>query len=156
MVNGNLERTDSKGGLLGWRIDSRSKSNVQMLDENGNHFVRISNDNAGNTLYLEQKVPVDPSWKQVTVTCRMRSKDYKPGTGSAQDARVLLSFRDSQGEHLNSTPAEPKLPGDSPAWIERNVTLDVPVKSTVLHVQLYMKNTTGVVDFDDIRVAPVK
>jgi hypothetical protein len=153
--NGSLEDVDDKGALAGWFIADRFKDSVQLLDEGGNHFLRLKNDDPAKTVFVDQKISIEKGWKALTISARMRATDFKAGKAAPQDARVAFAFRDDKGNRVGSWPAVPEVKADSP-WVDRTVTVDVPEGAKVLYMQLAMFYCTGAVDFDDIRVVPQK
>ena len=55
-----------------------------MIVENGNRFLRLTNDDASRTVFADQTIKVDPSWKAVTVSARMRATNFKLGKIASQ------------------------------------------------------------------------
>src|SRR5262249_32292020 len=41
IANGNMEGVDAQGTLAGWTVNDRYKAQLQVIDEQGNHFVRL-------------------------------------------------------------------------------------------------------------------
>jgi hypothetical protein len=150
-----MEDLDGKGGVRGWKIQERYKSQVVLTEEAGNHFLRVTNPDAAKIVFFERKIPLDPSWVAVTVSARMRAIDFKSGSGSMQDGRVNLIFKDEQGVRIGKYPSVPNVRSDVP-WTTRSATADVPPGAKSLHLQVGIFNATGTVDFDDITVAPQK
>jgi len=153
VLNGSLEKQDANGNILGWFVHDRFKPFVEIKSEGGNHYLRLTNKDVAKTVFVDQKMNVDPHWKTVTVYVRMRAIDFKAGKKPAEDGRVAFSFKDSSGSRVGSWPPVPTVKSDSP-WTERVVTADVPEGATSLYIQLAIFNATGTVDFDDIKVIP--
>src|SRR5207247_2706269 len=85
--NGSFEKLDSLGRPAGWLWSSDSK--IKLAEEEGNHFVRLTNNEPGSSTQLPAKeFRLDPSWKQIKLSARMRAKDFKVGTDTWHDARV--------------------------------------------------------------------
>ena len=152
-LNGSLERLDANGNVLGWFVHDRFKTHVKLITEDGNQFFRLHNDDPAKTVFVDQKINVDPSWKAITVSVRMRATNFKAGKNSAHDARVALAFRDAKDARVGQWPPVPNVKSDSP-WTERVITADVPPGATSLYIQLAIFNATGTADFDDIKVVP--
>lgn len=153
LPNATMEAADTDDGLANWFIHPRFKSQVQILSENGNRFVRLTNDDPEKTVFVDQKIPVDPAWKAVTVTARMRAINFHAGKLASQDGRVAFAFRDAADKRVGSWPPVPTVRADSP-WVERVVTVDVPAGAKTLYLQMAIFNATGTVDFDDVKVIP--
>jgi eukaryotic-like serine/threonine-protein kinase len=153
MVNSSMEDADTDDGVTGWFIHPRFKPQVQIVRESGSRFIRLTNEDAAKTVFVDQKITVDPTWKAITVSARMRATNLKPGKSPSQDARVAFAFRDDADKRVGSWPPVPSVRADSP-WVERVVTADVPAGAKTLYVQLAIFNATGTVDFDDVTVTP--
>jgi len=98
IANGSLEELDPKGNLVGWYIAERCKPNVQIMKEDGGQFLRLTNDDKGTTVHADQKFDVDPSWKQVVVSARVRtSAEFKPGKSSSG---VVFWFQDDDEKQV--------------------------------------------------------
>jgi serine/threonine protein kinase len=153
LVNGSMEADDGIDGLDGWFIHDRFKPQAQILSENGNRFLRLSNSDPAKTVFADQKIKVDPSWKAINVSARMRATSFKAGRTASQDARVAFAFRDDKDVRIGNWPPVPLVRTDSP-WVERTVTVDVPEGAKSMYIQLAIFNATGQVDFDDVKVVP--
>lgn len=153
VANGAIEPAADGTGVSGWFLHDRFKQQVQFLTEDGNRFVRLTNDDPAKTVFLDQRIPVDPNWKTVTVSARMRASNFKSGANSAQDGRVAFAFRDASDKRVGKWPPVPCVKADS-GWTERVVTADVPEGANSIYIQLAIFNAVGSVDFDDIKVIP--
>jgi serine/threonine protein kinase len=152
--NGSMEQGDSAGGVSGWFIHERFKDVITVEHEAGNQFIRIKGDPT-KTIFADQQIPVDPNWKVINVSARMRAADFKSGKQPFQDARLAFAFKDEKGNRVGNWPPVPALK-DSTPWTERVVTVDVPANAKTLYLQLAIFNAAGTVDFDDIKVIPQK
>ena len=152
-LNGSLEKQDPNGNVIGWFVHDRFKPFVQIVNEDGNHFMRLTNGDPAKTVFVDHKINIDPTWKAVTVSARMRAINFKPGKLPSHDARVAFAFRDDQDKRVGSWPPVPSVRSDSP-WTERVVTADVPPGASSMYIQLAIFNATGTADFDDIHIIP--
>jgi hypothetical protein len=151
-----MEQVDAKAGMpRGWNVQARYRPQVALLDEGGNHFLRLTNPDAGKIVYVDRKIKLEPSWVAVTVSARMRSSGFNAGSGSMQDGRVAVLFKDESNQRIGGYPTVPSVRGDS-TWTVRTATADVPTGAKSLQLQAGIFNATGTVDFDDIIVTPQK
>src|SRR6185437_35779 len=104
LTNGTLEEVSPDGALAGWSIHERFKDHAQVLRENGNRFLRLHNDDSSQTVFVDQKIAIDPTWKAITVSARMRAIGFKPGNLPGQDARVRFVFRDQADQRIDVSP----------------------------------------------------
>jgi serine/threonine protein kinase len=153
VLNGSMDATNIHGGVAGWFIHERFGDAAQVVEEDGNRFLRLTNDDPAKTVFADQRIEVDPSWRAVLVSARMRASDFTPGEAAAHDARVAFAFRDAEDNRVGNWPPVPSLRQNS-SWVERVVTVDVPPGATSIYIQLAMLYATGTVDFDDIRIIP--
>jgi hypothetical protein len=153
VVNGTIEPGPAGDGVAGWYVPDKHKAAVQFLTEDGNRFIRLTNDDPAKTVLVDQKIDVDPSWKAVTVSVRMRATNLKPGAKPAQDARLAFAFKDASDKRVGNWPPVPYITGDSD-WTERTVTAEVPPGAHHMVLQMAIFYATGAVDFDDIKVTP--
>src|SRR5262249_44520599 len=135
LVNGNMEAFGADDGLAGWAVPDRCKPQVQAIIENGNRFLRVTNDDTAHSVFADQTVKVDPSWKAVTVSARMRATNLKTGKTAAQDARVAYIFKDASGQRIGNWPQVPRVRSDT-GWVLRTSTADVPAGAKSLYIQL--------------------
>src|SRR5439155_2676592 len=153
VINGSMQGSDDDDGLAGWFIHERFKPQAQVIVENGNRFLRLTNDDASRTVFADQTIKVDPSWKAVTVSARMRASNFQLGKVASQDGREAFAFHDAGGTRVGNWPPVPRVQKDTP-WITRSVTVDVPSGAKTIYMQLAIFNATGTVDFDDVSVVP--
>jgi hypothetical protein len=155
LINGSIEENDVDDGLAGWFIHDRFKPHAQLLTESGNRFLRLTNNDPAKTVFADQRIVIDPTWKALNVSARMRAVKFKAGKTASQDARVAFAFRDEKDVRIGNWPPVPSVKTDSP-WVERTVTVDVPPGAKTMYIQLAIFNATGTVDFDDVKVVPQK
>src|SRR5207302_7976791 len=152
VANGDLETVDGKGHLTGWSVSERNAASVHLLDEDGTRFLRLNNDDPSRSVVADQKLELDPSWKSVKISARLRAKNLKPGAASYQDARVAAAFQNAQETRISNWLAGPSLRTDSATWVQRNVTLDIPSGAKVLYLQLALLSATKQADFNNVTI----
>jgi hypothetical protein len=150
LPNGSFEHVS--GDLPdGWTTGQPER--VKVIEENGNHFVRVTIDKPKQTAILSRALAVDPAWKRLTIRARLRAKDLKLGEEGWHEPRVALFFANADGEHVGKWPDVPRLRENTAGWIDREVTVDVPDGAAKLDVQCAVFSAQGVVDFDDVTVS---
>ena len=153
LTNGSMEASGADGGLTAWSFPERYKPQVKIVSEDGNRFLRLTNDEISHTVFVGQTIAVEPGWKAVTISARVRASNFALGKTVANDARVAFNFRDENGEHIGKWPTVPRVQQDTP-WVTRTATADVPAGAKSLYVQCTIFYATGTVDFDDVSVVP--
>jgi hypothetical protein len=152
VANGALDLGD-EASAPGWFVPPAYKHAISFVSEDGNRFLRIKNEDTKATVFIDQKIKVEPTWTAVTVSARIRATNFKSGSGAAHDARVAMKFIDDNDQRVGNWPPVPTVKGDSP-WVERTITADVPPGAKHLYLQLAVFYATGTVDFDDVKVIP--
>jgi hypothetical protein len=147
--NGDFEQLTTDGKLASWQLPA----NAQVIAENGNHFVRVSQPNAGNA-WLTLKVPLKPEWKQLTVSGRLRLSGLKKGDAEYKTARLQFNFENAKGERIGDWPAMPTLTEDT-GWKEVSETVVIPEGAKVLALWPGFMEAAGTLDIDDVQVTPV-
>lgn len=79
---GGFEKLDAAKQPVGWDVPPASRR-VMLLEEAGNHYLRVVNDK--QTAKSEHSViyRLDPRWTQLTITARLRSPGSSPGSSPA-------------------------------------------------------------------------
>ncbi len=136
----------------GW---ARPKSGGSWLEEAGNHFARMEAGQPGEFLLLHQLVKVPADAKALELSCRMRATGLKRGKQSWFDARIMMDFKDADGNKLGGAPAL-NLGKDSDGWISKSVQFLVPEGArTIDFMPALFQVEHGTFDLDDIVLRPV-
>ena len=123
----------------------------QVISENGKHWLRIENRDAGRQLdYVHAYVKVTPQIASLTVSVRMRATNLRMGKEGWHTARVAMSF---EGGSFGYPAEVPELRTDSD-WVTKSVELTVPKGATRLNIQPAMFHCTGVFEVADITITP--
>lgn len=146
IVNGSFSENE-KGIAKGWEL----KKGALIVSENGNNFLRCENQNAGAV----QSIKIDPKWKKLKFSCRMRSTDIVKGKHSWQDGRVALEFRGPDNKHIGRWTKMAQVVGSSD-WTEYSFDLAVNAGATTLRVSPCMLGVSGMLDVDDIVISVVE
>src|SRR4028118_1010185 len=75
--------------LTGWNDPGR---NAQFVTEGGNTFVRFSNDDATKSKTMETTLKLDPAWRTLQISGRMRATITKLGDQGWFGARLTSQF----------------------------------------------------------------
>jgi hypothetical protein len=159
-TNGNFEEGDLDWVLFTQKEKDHWKVNSEVIDEDGNHFLRMERKDPEQNCVIRRAVEINPEWGVVNVSVRIRGVELDPGVMSKgfDGAVVLLNFLDAAGLAVggftvsgsNRYPVV-KSPGD---WEEFQISTSViPAGATQLEVSLVIKGGTGIADFDDVSVS---
>jgi len=147
---GSFEKLNSSGrSAEGWSRSSRK--NIELAEKDGNHWIRIKNDDPGSTVYIGAALKLNPDWYAVRVSVRMKATNLKTGKEGWHNARLVMSFKDSKGKMVGGYPKQPRLKADSD-WTELSAVLDIPKGAVVLYFQPGLYFATGVMELDDIKI----
>lgn len=153
IANGTLE-TDTNADQWpdGWGKPSRG---VQWREDAGNHFLRLVSSQPGETVLLFHPVKLPNDCAALTLHWRMRCSDLKPGKQPWFDARILLDFKDADGNKLKGGPSAPYVRKDTAGWMERSQSFLVPEKARTLEIMpALFQVERGTFDIDDIVLHP--
>src|ERR1019366_4476302 len=121
---GTFEKFEADGNPVGWNLPK--EPNVKVLEENGNHFLRLVNEKSGSTTAIEDnRFTLDPKWKVLKLSARLRSKNLKIGTNAVDGARMQFVFEDATGKMVGGWPPAPALRQDSD-WGTKIVRAPIP------------------------------
>ncbi len=150
LPEGTFEVVDAHGLPRGWSVaDSRG---VQVLEEGGNHFLRLTSDDPMGLREVEAYFPLPPGAHQLVLRYRARARGLKPGGSEPfQNARVGYLFTDAGGQRVGDWPATPGLREDVDwTWLE--LQAPVPPSAALLKISPMLLNVSGTLDVDDIRI----
>ena len=154
MPNSDFE-TDRNGDNWpdGW---AEVKPGGEWLQEDGNHFLRLSSTTPGKLVMLYQEIPIPDGVEAVELSWKQRISGLKLGQQSWFDARILMEFLNRSREKVTPTPAAPSSRKDTDGWVEKQSTFLVPDGATTLKFMpcLFQVNA-GTFDFDDVVLRPV-
>jgi len=134
--------------LTGWNDPGR---NAQFVTENGNTFVRFSNDDATQSKTMEAKIKLDPAWRTLQISGRMRATITKLGDQGWFGARLTSQFTNDKGV-VQPYPPQPTLRETTKEWVNFTETLKIPDAATHFQLMPGLWGTAGVMDLDDISI----
>jgi hypothetical protein len=151
--NGNFESdTDSDHWPDGW---PRLKSGGSWQEENGNHFLRLSSSQPGETVLMYFPVTVPKGVGALELTWRQRVSDLKPGKQPWFDARIMMEFKDADGARLKGAPGAPNARKDTDGWVGRSAKFLVPEGAHTLEfMPALFQVERGTFDLDDVVLKP--
>jgi len=149
---GSFDKIDAKRNFpVGWGAARPSKTEVR--SEDGNRFVRLTNDDPRAVVNIHGVIKLRSEWKALKISARMKAVGLKVGQAGWHNARVVVRFEDARGELVRYSPS-PSLRKDSD-WTTVTVTVPVPEKAAHVLFQPGLYFATGVMEIDDIRVEPL-
>ncbi|HEX8234356.1 MAG TPA: hypothetical protein VF600_00205 [Abditibacteriaceae bacterium] len=149
---GTFEKVDDSGNPDGW--DSAQAFGVQVLEENGNHYLRLTNRDPGASAFIHGFFKLDPEWRMVRVRSRLRVKDLKMGAQPWEIARLGYVFTDEAGNQAGDYTNSPGVDADTD-WKVIEIVAPVHPGAALIKLTPILNNATGVLDIDDIVVEPV-
>ena len=149
ITNGDFEAdANSDQWPDGW---ARAKSGVTWRAEEGNHFLRLVSEKPGETVMLFHVVKLPEGCQALTLSWRMRCSDLKPGNQPWFDARILLDFKDADGNKLSGGPSAPYTRKNTDGWVERSLSFLVPDGARTLEfMPSLFQVERGTLDLDDV------
>lgn len=150
---GAFERVDAQGQAAAWELSDPGR--VRIMEEDGNHFLRVTSARAGGTVGARCTVPLDPAWQKLVVRARMRAAGLRLGGNAGEQAQVGVEFADAAGRRLGTRQEVPALKHESD-WVVLESTVYIPAGAVSATIKPEIVNSVGQVDFDDIQVVGQK
>ncbi len=123
--------------------------------EGGNRFLRLTQQNPGDTILMCQLFPIPPGIQALTLTWRQRLTDVKQGKLMWNDARIMLEFKDAAGNNMPGKPGPPNAKGSTSGWVEKSASFLVPEGAkTLVFMPTIFQAKSGTFDLDDIALVP--
>lgn len=148
---GTFDRLDPVGTPTGWNWTPYG--NVSLAQEpNGNHFLRITHELADRTVQAHARLPLDPVWKTLKASARMKVSGLQMGPAPNLTAAVVLRFMDKDGKLLGYAPSL-TLTKDMD-WTTITRTFDVPVGTDHLDIEVSNIGKGGDFGTDELIFVP--
>ncbi|MCS7048818.1 MAG: hypothetical protein NZ483_05945 [Verrucomicrobiae bacterium] len=160
---GNFETLTAGGTLKGWDVPHPSwlekvGGRIEVMSEDGtNHFVRVSSTDAKQIVRIGKDLPVQPEWKKLKCSIRIRASNLKLGEPTWAAAKSHFINVDEKGEKLKGTQwYAAGVVADTDGWVEKTVVIEVSPEAKAVRVWPGLYCATGTMDFDDIRIVPLE
>jgi hypothetical protein len=144
LPEGNFEQADAAGKPVGWQLNS--PADITLASDPKNRWVQLRE---GGSLFKILKL--DPSWKKIVISTRMRMSDYVKGPEDWRRPHIALRFLDDDGRDYGDYVPTPEVVGNTD-WTLRRVAFDIPEGAKQLRMQAGLWGTKGLLEFDDIVV----
>ncbi|HEV7301151.1 MAG TPA: hypothetical protein VGN72_17425 [Tepidisphaeraceae bacterium] len=147
-----FNQATDKDKAPGWAFPNfMSPDKSASIVENGNRFVRFTNDDITKVAGMERSFPLPAGMRFVIVSARMRTEGIKLGAEGWHEPRIAMRFADDAGNQVGDYPNMPAQRTDAD-WTQKTVELDVPAGATQLVLQPGLWLTAGTLDLDDVSV----
>lgn len=133
----------------------RPKTGGEWLDEDGNHFLRLTSTAPGEMVLLYRPINIPKGVKALELNWRWRVSGLKPGKEPWHDARIMLDFKDKAGNKLSPKPSPPYTQNNTSGWVERSTAFLVPEGARMLEfMPALFEVERGTFDLDDVALKP--
>lgn len=147
---GTFEHVEENGGPLHWDMDKKA----QIVEEDGNKFLRLENDSNRNTVFVSGQWKIEPTWKGVRVRARLRGRNLKKGTNPFDGARLQILFANAQDSPINAAPVMLELTRDGD-WKDLQTAVAIPPGAAIIKLMPSLSRTSGTLDVDDVYIEPM-
>jgi len=141
--------TEDETIIFGWQAHRSSR--IQIIKAGGNSYLGLQGDRYKTTLN-ETILRVDPAWKKLRVTCRMKSESLEVGFSPTHTAKLVLEFVDSEAKKIDQWITPLQLKKNTPDWTEMKSEFTVPDGAAGLRIAPTIARCNGEGHFDDIKV----
>jgi len=151
LENGSFEEMD--GGLRpeGWQVPRGAAVSV-VEDEEGNHYILLKAVGEGDGRKISRSIQLNPAWKTLKVSARVRARGLQPPPQPFQDAHVGVVFQDATGHQVGLT-GPIALAGDTD-WEPTSGICEIPPGAAVAVVDAGNFGSAGEMGLDDLSVEP--
>mgnify|MGYP003606940018 FL=1 len=154
LKNGSME---ADANADAWPDDWPKNKDASFVEEDGNHFLRLTSPEPGATVLLYQKLPIPEGTEALEMTWRQRVPDLKPGTQAWYDARIMIEFRNDADEKLPDAPPAPYARSASKEWTDKSIQFLVPKDATFLVLMpALFQVESGTLELDDFAIKKVE
>jgi hypothetical protein len=130
---------------------TKQKEAVRWEREGDNHFLRLKSPAAGEMVMVYHQVRLPKDAQALTLSWKQRLTDLKPGKQPWFDARVLLEFKDAEGNKLAGSPSAPYARKSTDGWVEKSTSFLVPEGAEMLEfMPALFQVESGTFDLDDV------
>jgi len=150
--DGTFEKLDKDGQPLGWPIKGRK--GIRVMEENGNHFLRVDNPIRDNEIGVDAFWNLDPNVPELRFRARVRGRNIKRGPNPPDTARLDITFTNEYGLTVSNLPfLELEAASD---WKIREFTAPIVSRFTLLKLSAILFYAGGTLDIDDLQIEPVQ
>jgi hypothetical protein len=151
---GNFEvRTDEEKPIYGYRAYRGDR--VRIPEEGGNSYISITG-YRNKTTSANTVMRLDPAWKKLKVSCRIRSSDLEIGFSPSHTVKLVMTLVDGNEKDTGKWISPLKLKKDSSEWKEMSGIVTIDDKAKGLLLSPTIDQCDGVGQFDDIKVEVVE
>jgi hypothetical protein len=136
--------------------DMETGGGKNLVEEEGNHFVRLQSVEPGKMVMDYRTADLPEGVKALELTWRQRITGLKKGVQPWFDARIIMEWKDAAGVKMKETPPPAYSQKDTAGWVEKSTTFLVPegAATLVLMPSLFQVNA-GTFDLDNFVLKPV-
>jgi aryl-phospho-beta-D-glucosidase BglC (GH1 family) len=145
----------------------QTKDGSSIETEGDNHFLRLKVQEPGKQVLVYRKVDLKPETKALELKYRVRFEGIARGEKQWFDGRIMMNFKDADGEEVKPAPkhpnflgiskVDPKAKKEPPAeWLDRTQQFKVPEGAKSLELLFTLFNAkAGQLDFDNITLTAI-
>ena len=124
-------------------------------DEDGNRFLRMTASEPGKMTMLYREIAIPEGVDALELKFRYRLHDFKRGSQSWFDARIMMEFMDAARNKVSPNPPAPNFTRNQGEWKEVSKKFLVPDGARILKFMPCLFNVqSGSFDLDDISLTP--
>jgi len=129
-----------------------TKGKVAVAEADGNRYLRFTNAEADKSTQLHYRFNLQPQWKHLKISARIKTIDFTRGPKPANLASIFLTWENDKNKGFSY--GWLGLDKDSD-WTTVEKTLPVPEGARSIKLSVGLNKATGEMLADDIRVEPV-
>lgn len=149
LTNGDFQTdADNDGTPDGW---ATAKGGVSYPTDGTNRFLRLASSKPDEMVMTYRQTRVPKGVAAIEMTWKQRTADLKTGKQPWFDARIMLQFKNAEGEKVAGSPAAPNTTKNSDGWVEKSTKFLVPEGAFFLELMpTLFQVKSGTFDIDDL------
>ena len=153
VTNSGFDMLDEHRRPVDWSLPSGTK----LMTEDRNRFVRIKQTRSANaSVFIKGKFKLDPAWKKIHVSVRLRARKLRTGRRGTDKAMCLISFAGARRKRFKNVPEGSPAVSKSTDWVQVDGEAVVPAGAEYVVLKPGLYRALGTLDVDDITVGPEK
>lgn len=145
----------------GYAGDSSVTPNrFELVTEDGSQFVRLTvppgTGKESAAVQVKESIPLPSDWTGLKVSVKLRVKEYVQGEESWNGVKVMAMFYDSNGEEIGSDLPLVSIKEDIFDWTTLEKEIQIPPGAETFKINAGFMGSSGIGDFDDLTVVPIK
>ncbi|HEX2950702.1 MAG TPA: hypothetical protein VHV83_14235, partial [Armatimonadota bacterium] len=152
LLNADFTQPANGDGINGWRF-SPQHGKITVKQDGKQAYLSVVSTTATDWVAATQIVKLQPAWKFLQLSGRIRVNAVTPGKAGWETTRISTAWRDKTNAVMNPYPVCPSWYKPTDGWVWFAYTIAIPDGAVTLEVSPTVGGCVGDADFADLRVS---